>query len=224
MKNRILTGTLSVIILITSYGWYNSYNMSKRLKTVIEVQTVDVNKKSTKIANLETIITNKDNDLKSKNMVIEGQKIQINKQQQGINSLKKQIQDLKKKQQLIKQQSNFKVEKEGSGGVGRNIGTFEMTSYIAMCREGCTGVTRTGINVKHTTMYQGYHIIATDTSVIPLWSIVKIHTKSGVINAISLDTGGGINGKEIDFLTSTESQANKIGRQNVQIEMVRRGK
>lgn len=215
MKNRILTVTLSVTLLITSYGWVHSYNMSKRLKTVVEEQMVDVNKKSTKIANLENVITQKDNDLKSKNMVIDRQKIQINKQQQGIQKLKKELEDSKK--------INFTNTQKGSG-VGRRIGTFEMTSYIAMCKEGCTGITATGINVKNRTVYQGHRIIATDTNVIPLWSIVRIHTKKGSFTAISLDTGGGIDGREIDFLTTTESEALKIGRQNVEIEMIRKGR
>lgn len=185
------------------------------LKQVVIEQKVDVDKKSTKIANLKSVIAIRDNDLNARNMVIEKQKLQINKQQEGIFKLKKQVKDLKK--------VNFNSKERGSG-VGSRIGTFEMTSYIAMCREGCTGTTATGINVKNTTTYQGHRIIATDTDVIPLWSIVRIHTKKGSFTAISLDTGGGIDGHEIDFLTSTEKEALQIGRQNVQIDMVRKGK
>jgi 3D (Asp-Asp-Asp) domain-containing protein len=73
-------------------------------------------------------------------------------------------------------------------------------------------------------MYQGHRIIATDPSVIPLWSIVKITTDNDSFTAISLDTGGGINGKEIDFLVSSEREAINIGRKIVSVELVRKGK
>lgn len=99
-----------------------------------------------------------------------------------------------------------------------------MTSYVAMCREGCTGITATGINIKGTTTYQGHRIIATDTSVIPLWSIVRINTNNDSFTAICLDTGGAINGNIIDYLVSSESEALNNGRQTVSIDIIRKGR
>lgn len=106
---------------------------------------------------------------------------------------------------------------------GTNLGTFKMTSYIAMCKEGCTGITATGINIKNITTYQGHRIIATDPSVIPLWSIVRINSANGSFTAISLDTGGAIDGNTIDFLVGSTGEARQNGNMSVSIEMIRRG-
>lgn len=127
----------------------------------------------------------------------------------------------KKKELVVKEVA---TKQSVTSNSSHSIGNFQMTSYIGMCSEGCTGITATGVNVKNTVTYQGYRIIATDPNVIPLWSIVKITTSSGSFNAISLDTGGGINGNEIDFLVSSEGEALSNGRQNVSIEMIRKGK
>jgi 3D (Asp-Asp-Asp) domain-containing protein len=212
MRKRITIIVIALSLAVTSSGWAMTNRNNNLLIETIKEQKVDFDKQSTKIANLENVIVKKDDDLNAKNMVIEKQKLQINEQ-------KKQLEKLKKQNEKLKQS-----RKNDSMANGRNIGSFEMTSYIAMCSEGCTGTTTTGINVKNRTMYQGHRIIATDPSVIPLWSIVKITTDNDSFTAISLDTGGGINGKEIDFLVSSEREAINIGRKIVSVELVRKGK
>lgn len=50
----------------------------------------------------------------------------------------------------------------------------KLSAYIAHCQEGCTGTTRTGVDVTQSIYYKGYRVIATDPSVIPLNSIVEV--------------------------------------------------
>ncbi|UNY48761.1 cell wall-binding protein [Bacillus phage FADO] len=239
MKNKIIIGgTLTAGLFVAVTGWgVTLHNNNDLLEKEVKEQKEDSKEKSTEIANLEDVIAEKDNKLEADKKVIEKQKDQLKENKKEVNEKNKEIKKLKKqleqkpkvvKKTVYKEKENFDEEKEGSDvsgeSGGTSIGTFEMTSYVAMCREGCTGITKTGINIKNSTTYEGYKIIATDPNVIPLWSIVKIHTENGSFNAISLDTGGGINGREIDFLVGSESEARNNGRQNVSVEIIRKGK
>lgn len=226
-------------LVVTSGGWGYAHYNNEILTENIENKNKVIDKKTTEIAKLEDVIVIKDDKLDAEKLVIEKQKDQLKNKN---NDLKKKNNDLKKtinenkrlKEEIkkakekakveVKQQGNFSRKVDRSDVSGNSIGNFEMTSYVAMCREGCTGITATGIDIRGTTTYQGHRIIATDTSIIPLWSIVKIHTKSGSFTAISLDTGGAINGNIIDYLVSSEGEAFNNGRQTVSIEMIRRGK
>lgn len=224
MNKKFTTSVLAVGLIVTTSGWALANEKSnQQLKEKVEEQKEDLSQKSTKIANLENVIDKKNKQLKKDETVIDKQKEQIKAKDE---KLKDKNEELKKLKNDInkKKNKNFKNEKKGSDVGGTSIGTFEMTSYIAMCQEGCTGITRSGVDIKNRLTYQGHRIIATDPNVIPLWSIVKIHTKSGSFTAISLDTGGGINGKEIDFLVSSESEAVQNGRQMVEVEIIRKGK
>lgn len=102
--------------------------------------------------------------------------------------------------------------------------TFVATKYTAFCPTGCTGVTATGVNVANTIWYQGHRIIAVDPSVIPLYSLVEVKTRSGTFTAVALDTGGAIQGNKIDILVSNRSEALSFGVQNVQVRVLRRGR
>ena len=88
-----------------------------------------------------------------------------------------------------------------------------------MCTEGCTGITATGIDVTSSNMVDGYQIVAVDPAVIPLGSKLIIHTKQGSFKAIALDTGGGIDGYELDVLVMTEQEARTFGVQEVTVEL-----
>ena len=99
--------------------------------------------------------------------------------------------------------------------------TFEATAYIALCNTGCTGITKTGIDVRNTITHKGKRIIAVDPSVVPLGSTVEIRLDDGkTIDAIAEDTGGDIKGHRIDLLVSTESIARKFGRQDVKLRII----
>ncbi len=101
--------------------------------------------------------------------------------------------------------------------------TFRSYKYTAFCSSGCTGRTATGYNVSNTIYYDGMRIIAVDPSVIPLGSIVEVKTPSESFRAIALDTGGNINGKTIDILVDSVSEANRWGNRSVQLRVIRSG-
>jgi 3D (Asp-Asp-Asp) domain-containing protein len=102
---------------------------------------------------------------------------------------------------------------------------FTATAYTADCPEGCSGITRTGLDVRNRTHIDGMRIIATDPSVIPLGSIIEIRFSNGKLErAIALDTGGAIDGHLIDYLISDNASANQFGRQRIQIRIIEEAK
>jgi 3D (Asp-Asp-Asp) domain-containing protein len=99
--------------------------------------------------------------------------------------------------------------------------TFEATAYIALCDTGCTGITKTGIDVRNTTTHKGKRVIAVDPSVIPLGSSVEVQMSDGTtFEATAQDTGGAIRSNRIDLLVSTEDEAWQFGRQTVQLRIM----
>lgn len=214
MKNKILIGAL-VVMLTTSSGFLVKYNEVENLQDTIKEQKVDLRQKSTEIANLEEVIKIKDDDLKAKYMVIENKIAEINK-------LKTEGQKLKNENAKLKDEvSNFNNISKGSGVPTTSSMTVDASGYIALCSEGCSGRTASGYNVKNTIYYNGMRVIATDTSVIPMYSIVEIEGFSEKF--IALDTGGGINGKEIDILFKSTNEAIKFGRRDLKINIIRYG-
>lgn len=103
--------------------------------------------------------------------------------------------------------------------------TYEATAYVAFCDTGCIGITASGYDVSNTIYTSdGLRIIATDPAVVPLFSIVTVTLADGTtFKAQSLDTGGAINGNRIDILVASHSEAIALGRQAVEIEIIRRG-
>lgn len=103
--------------------------------------------------------------------------------------------------------------KQETKAAGKTV-TVEATAYTAMCAEGCTGVTATGVNLKDN---PNKKVIAVDPSVIPLGSKVYV---PGYGTAVAADTGGGINGNEIDIHVPNESTATSWGRRNIQVQVI----
>jgi 3D (Asp-Asp-Asp) domain-containing protein len=102
---------------------------------------------------------------------------------------------------------------------------FTATAYTADCPEGCSGITKTGLDVRNRTHFEGKRIIATDTSVIPLGTTVELRFSNGKLErAIALDTGGLIDGTTIDYLISDKASAIHFGRQHVQIRIIEEAK
>lgn len=101
--------------------------------------------------------------------------------------------------------------------------SFTATAYTANCAEGCSGITKTGLDVRNHTQYEGKRIIATDPSVIPLGTTVELRFADGTLErAIAMDTGGAINGNIIDYLASDNDSAIQFGRQDVKIRIIDR--
>jgi len=97
------------------------------------------------------------------------------------------------------------------------------TAYTNNCT-GCTGITSTGVNVKNTVYHEGARVIATDPSIIPTHSVVRIETSSGQsFIAVAEDKGGAIHGGIIDVLVSSNHEAINFGRQHATITIIKEG-
>lgn len=99
--------------------------------------------------------------------------------------------------------------------------TFEATFYTAFCPTGCIGVTATGYDVSNTIYVDGLRVIAVDPNVIPLHSVVQLTFADGTsFKARALDTGGDIQDHRIDILVENRDEAYRLGRQQVEIEIL----
>lgn len=164
--------------------------------------------------------------IKDQQATLKDQRTEINTQKQKIDTQKQEIDVLlnKKKQEAEAQSTAQVVSRGGNRTVqtatspkssslsGASI-TMEATAYTAKCN-GCSGITKTGIDVRHTTP----NIIAVDPTVIPLGSKVEVFIDGKSMGVyLAADTGGDIKGRRIDILMPTKEQAYKFGRQNVSI-------
>ncbi|ETB71290.1 3D domain-containing protein [Bacillus paralicheniformis] len=100
--------------------------------------------------------------------------------------------------------------------------TFTATAYTAFCAEGCTGITKTGVDVSHSIYYEGTRVIAVDPSVIALGSTVEVRLADGSsFRAKAIDTGGAIKGARLDLLVANEADAVQFGRQSVDLRVIK---
>lgn len=143
--------------------------------------------------------------------------LKLTKKDSQINGLNTQLDQIKEDNDELKKELESKKEVDSKRKLN-----IEASAYISSCR-GCSGKTFTGYNVNNTIEYNGYHIIAADTNVIPLYSIVKIDTQNESFNAIVLDTGGAIKEYKIDLLVGSYEEAMRFGRQNVTVTVIREG-
>jgi 3D (Asp-Asp-Asp) domain-containing protein len=222
MKN-ILTIVLTAGLIITSSGWVISHDYSGELEKVVTEKNKNIQKKSTEIANLEEVIVEKDEKLDAEKQVIEKHENQLQKQTDEIKKLKADNNSLQKKVNFLKQKRGSDVKRLSSmpsRGITKNQRVINVisTAYIALCDTGCTGITRTGIDVRNTPSKQ---IIAVDPSIIPLHSKVKVSLPNGEsFYAVAEDTGGDIQGHRIDILMATHSEAVAFGRQTVTVTIL----
>lgn len=101
--------------------------------------------------------------------------------------------------------------------------TVEATFYTANCK-GCSGITKTGVNVRKTIYVDGYRIIAVDPKAIPLRSIVRVTLANGTtFKAVASDIGSAIKGNRIDVLVATKKEAYALGRMSATVEILRKG-
>ncbi|MFS0574789.1 3D domain-containing protein [Sporosarcina sp. 179-K 3D1 HS] len=91
--------------------------------------------------------------------------------------------------------------------------TVSASAYTANCN-GCSGVTKTGINLKRN---PDIKVIAVDPSVIKLGTKVWVE---GYGYAIAGDIGSAIKGNKIDVFFPTKSQAYQWGRKSVKIKIL----
>jgi 3D (Asp-Asp-Asp) domain-containing protein len=153
-------------------------------------------------------------DSKDKQLI--NQKVnEINSKNTEINNLNTQLDQVKKENDDLKKQLAQRKEVT----IKQRTLTIEASAYTANCK-GCSGRTAIGYNVNSTTEYNGYRIIATDPSVIPLYSVVEIETEYNTFKAVAIDTGGAIKGNKIDLLVNTYSEAIQFGRQDVTVTIL----
>ncbi|OME54060.1 hypothetical protein BSK59_15880 [Paenibacillus odorifer] len=100
--------------------------------------------------------------------------------------------------------------------------SYRLTHYVANCK-GCSGITRSEIDVRNITEYQGYKILSVDKNKIPLGSIVEIKDGKKTYKAIAIDTGGAIKGNKLDLLVGSEKEAKKLGVKQIKLKVVRVG-
>lgn len=102
--------------------------------------------------------------------------------------------------------------------------TYEITHYTAYCPTGCIGVTASGYNVSSTIYYEGMRILAAPSH-IPFYSIMRvIYADGSSFDGIVLDRGGDIGVGRLDVLVSSRDEAYRLGRQSVEIRMIRKGR
>lgn len=198
---------LCVILLFLSNKIINeNRKLIQDLELEIENRTEKVEEMSTEIANLETIIENKNEKIKESKKVIEEKEKEIDEMFNRLGRLEK----------------NIKTGELSSRGTNNNQKIIvSATAYVSNCK-GCIGITKSGYDVRNTIEYDGMGIIATDESVIPLYSIVKIEGFDKKF--IALDTGGLIKGNKIDILVDSKSTAINFGRKSLNVEILRNGK
>lgn len=98
--------------------------------------------------------------------------------------------------------------------------TVSATAYVATC-EGCSGITKTGVDVRNTTHYEGKRVIAVDPAVIELGTTVRVELADGrTFMATAQDIGGAIDGHEIDVLVADRGTAIDFGRQDAKVTIL----
>lgn len=103
----------------------------------------------------------------------------------------------------------------------QTLGSFKVTSYAV--GDGMTPSTTTanGTEVANTIYSpEGHRIIAVDTSVIPMNTVVRVTMNGNSFLAKASDTGSAIVGNKIDLLVDSPSEAINNGVQEATIEVV----
>jgi 3D (Asp-Asp-Asp) domain-containing protein/LysM repeat protein len=91
--------------------------------------------------------------------------------------------------------------------------TVKATAYTASCK-GCSGVTRTGVDLKSNPHSK---VISVDPTVIPLGSKVYVE---GYGYATAADTGGAIKGNRIDVFIPSQSNAIQFGAKQLKVTIL----
>lgn len=119
-----------------------------------------------------------------------------------------------KRRQLAELRRKARAKEQAEAEQTKRTINVEASFYIAMCSEGCTGKTTTGIDVRNTQYVGNRRVIAVDPSLIPLGTTGTLTLANGQSFAVvAQDTGGAIRGNKIDVLVASEGEARRFGRQ-----------
>lgn len=158
---------------------------------------------------LENEKLSKELDDKNKKILDLKNKIEKQKQKQKKNRKTKDDEDLEQLSYTKNETDNRTV----------NV----VASYYTSNCEGCTGIVFSGYDVRNTIYYNGMRIIAVDTNVIPLHSVVKVETPYNTFRAIALDVGSAINNRRIDVLVGSKSKAFSLGMVKATVTVLKEG-
>lgn len=103
-----------------------------------------------------------------------------------------------------------------------NLGTFTVTFYSVGDGLTPSTVTANGTDVSNTIYSpEGYRIIAVDTRVIPMNSIVEVTMSGSTFTAKASDSGSAIKGNKIDLLVSSPDEALRLGVQKATLNIIK---
>lgn len=225
------TGLLALTVLATLYSLNNSKNENIKLSEEIEEE-----KNKTKAERKEAIdlrmkydeVLAKFEEQDSKLTEMEKEvKTYKERNEKLMIELNKTKEELKKAKQTASVSRGTSVSSRSNNntavGTGTPVGTFN-ASYYGMDCNGCSGRTASGFNTKGRTHYNGLRILAGDTSILPLGTIVYVEGSAiGSFKGIVLDRGGAIKGHKLDILVGSEAESSKLGRQNVKVSVISYG-
>jgi 3D (Asp-Asp-Asp) domain-containing protein/LysM repeat protein len=97
--------------------------------------------------------------------------------------------------------------------INNKVITVKATAYTASCK-GCSGVTRTGVDLKSN---PNSKVISVDPTVIPLGSKVYVE---GYGYATAADTGGAIKGNRIDVFIPSQNNAIQFGSKQLKVTIL----
>lgn len=211
VRKGIVVG-LPITVAVVSVG--NSVYVNNKNEELSE-KYVELYEEKTILENNSILLQE---SIKEYKVNIDVLKDEVKEKNRKIESLEGKVEDLKKK---AKQERISRSESPTTSG--SIIGTFEATAYTATCK-GCSGTTASGYDVRNTTTYNGYRIVAMDTSVVPMYSVVNISYGDTSFDAIVLDRGGAIKGRKMDLLVGSYNEAMQFGRRDVTVKLIKSGK
>lgn len=151
---------------------------------------------------------------------IQQQKLQIDSQRRSIESQDQYVSELEKKlQKVTVKLTDSQKENKRLQDKLNSVLKLEATAYIPKCSTGCSGITKSGLDVTHRKTVDGMRVVAVDPDLIPLGTTMTVHTEDKTFDAIALDTGEDIQGHRMDVLFLNEDKAEEFGRQDVVVQV-----
>lgn len=175
-----------------------------------------------KMENLEEDIQNKESEIDKLNKDLQAKREREEEEARlaKVNNDKSTV--LSSNKASNSEQKEVTTSTSSSKANNTSLGTFDVTYYSAY--DGTqVGITRGGTNMANGNIHtsDGYRIIASDLSVIPLGTIVRVTTGNGESFLAKVDdSGGAIVGNKIDIAVSSPEEAFRLGRTTAKVEIV----
>lgn len=175
-----------------------------------------------KMENLEEDIQNKESEIDKLNKDLQAKREREEEEARlaKVNNDKSTV--LSSNKASNSEQKEVTTSTSSSKANNTSLGTFDVTYYSAY--DGTqVGITRGGTNMANGNIHtsDGYRIIASDLSVIPLGTIVRVTTGNGESFLAKVDdSGGAIVGNKIDIAVSSPEEAYRLGRGTATVEIV----